>query len=585
MTQDRRGSLFESQVLRTLKGMGIKCYGKHSQISLSSLQPGTQPGGHLEIDIVCLIGNICILIETTVQKNNNSEKIKRFIRHCKLVVNSPLSKHDLFSLFEGIPAEELINFTGISDWRYLYIGIGPELITDDITPERYPETDHLHIFNEENWEYFKRLARAIEETAKYEFLDCVNITPSEIGDAALGGEILTKQCLKLSNKTLFSGQSDVLADLFIATFKPKELLRIARVLRYQGQPLAISSETSNNQQSGGYQRILIPEKLKKIRDFVNNDSKIAFPTNLTLVLNSECEVRNSKLHIPSKYASIDVIDGQHRLFSYASSSERIQDEALLIATAIKFNTSNIQQINRYAAQTFITINSEQTKVKRDLIYLISYDVLDEKTPESIAAKILEICDSKANGILTGLFALRTFIKKNKLGQTPIPIISIIGELARIFKIENLRKIQSALGEQTSDLNESEFPIQTGRQLLECYFSQVKHEFPDDWENVESLLMCAKYIGAFIKLLETFIQDELTVQEMREELSEIKQNILQKYQEGRTNEQSFVFVPGAFYSYHNEEGEEASKPLPSKREGSIEQIHKLLNENRQNNLQS
>ena len=236
MTQDRRGSLFESQVLKTLKGMGIKCYGKHSQIPLSSLQPGSQPGGHLEIDIVCLIGNICILIETTVEKNNNSEKIKRFIRHCKLVVNSPLSKRDLFSFFEGIPAEELINFTGISDWRYLYIGISPELITDDITPERYPETERLHIFNEENWEYFKRLARAIEETAKYEFLDCVNITPSEIGDAALGGEILAKQCLELTNKTLFSGQSDVLADLFIATFKPKELLRIARVLRYQGQP-------------------------------------------------------------------------------------------------------------------------------------------------------------------------------------------------------------------------------------------------------------------------------------------------------------------------------------------------------------
>ena len=119
--------------------------------------------------------------------------------------------------------------------------------------------------------------------------------------------------------------------------------------------LAISSEASNNQQSDGYQRILIPDKLKKIREFVNNDSKIAFPTNLTLVLNSECEVRNSKLHIPSKYASIDVIDGQHRLFSYASSSEQIQDEALLIATAIKFNTSNTQQINRYAARPLLLL--------------------------------------------------------------------------------------------------------------------------------------------------------------------------------------------------------------------------------------
>ena len=270
-------------------------------------------------------------------------------------------------------------------------------------------------------------------------------------------------------------------------------------------------------------------------------------------------------------------------FLMQSSSKQIQDKALLIATAIKFNTSNTQEINRYAAQTFITINSEQTKVKRDLIYLISYDVLDDKTPESIAAKILKMCDSKSNGILTGIFALRAFTKKNKLDQTPIPIISIVRELARIFKTENLRKIQSALGEQTSDLNKSEFPIQTGRQLLEHYFSQVKYEFPDDWEKVESLLMCAKYIGAFIKLLETFIDDELTIQEMREELREIKQNILHKYSKGRIDGQQPVFAPGAFHSYTDEEGVEVNIPLLSKKAGSIEQIYKLLNESRQNNV--
>ena len=585
MTQDRRGSLFENQVLKTLKGMGIKCYGKHGQIPLQALYSGTQPGDHLEIDIVCLIENICILVETTTQTNNNSGKIKRFIRHCELIIESSLPKRELFSLFEGIPEEELINFTGVSDWRYLYIGTSPELITDDLTPEGYPETNRLHIFNVENWEYFKILARTINEAARYEFLASVDINPSDIGDESLSRDTLGKRYLELTNKTLFSGQTDILANLFIVTFKPKELLRIARVLRYQGQPMAISSETSTNRQGSGYQRILIPDKLRKIHDFVNNDPRVAFPTNLTLVLSNECRKDGSYLRIPSKYASIDVIDGQHRLFSYALSSEQVCNEALLIATAIKFNTNDAQEINRYAARTFITINSEQTKVKRDLIYLISYDVLDDKTPESTAAKILQMCDSKPNGVLSGIFALRAFMKKNKLDQTPIPIISIVRELARIFKTENLRKIRFALGKQTRDLNESEFPIQTGRQLLEHYFSQVNYEFPDDWENADSLLMCAKYIGAFIKLLETFIEDGLTVQEMREELGKIKQNILQKYQEGRTNEQSFVFVPGAFYSYHNEEGEEASKPLPSKREGSIEQIHKLLNENRQNNLQS
>jgi len=212
-------------------------------------------------------------------------------------------------------------------------------------------------------------------------------------------------------------------------------------------------------------------------------------------------------------------------------------------------------------------------------------VLDHKTPEAIAAKILKMCDSKSNGVLAGIFAIRAFIKKNRFGQTPIPIISIVKELARIAKPENMEAIKLALGEQARDLNESEPLIQAGRQLLERYFSEIKGEFSADWGNTDSLLMCAKYIGAFIRLLGTFIGNTLTINQMRQQLGNIKRNILEKYSEGRTNQQSFAFVPGAFHSYRNEEGEEVSKPLPSKREGSIEQIHKLLNENRRSNSQS
>jgi len=234
VTHDRNGLLFERQVLKTLKGMDIKCYGEHRQIPLSRLYPAMPSDENFEIDIVGLIGNICILIEVTVQKNHNRDKISRFIRHCKLVESYQGDRRELFSHFSGIPESEQINFTGISDWRYLYVGKSPELITKEISAERYPETNRLHIFNEENWEYFKMLERIIGTAAQYEFLASVGIHPSDVGDASLGGFELTKPFLELTNKTLFSGQSNILADLFVVTFTPSELLRIARVLRYQG---------------------------------------------------------------------------------------------------------------------------------------------------------------------------------------------------------------------------------------------------------------------------------------------------------------------------------------------------------------
>ncbi len=575
MSKDAAGTRLERQVLRILEKMGIKCYGENGQIPLSSLHPGRQPGGHLEIDIICLIDNICILIETTTETNSNSDKIKRFIRHCELVVNSPLSKHELFSLFEGIPAKELINFTGISDWRYLYIGTSPELITNHITPDRYPDTDCLHIFNQENWEYFKVLERTIAGSARYEFLASVDINPNDIGDASLGGSELTKPFLELTNKTLFSGHSNILADLFVVIFKPSELLRITRVLRYQGQPMAISSGSSANQQ-GGYQRILLPDKLKKIREFINDDFKVAFPTNLTLVLSSECEKRGDNLHIPSKYASLDVIDGQHRLFSYASSSEDTNEKASLVATAIKFNTDDAQEINQYAARTFITINSEQTKVKRDLLYLISYDVLGDKSPEAIAAKILKECDSRQR--LSRIFALSAFIKKNRFDRRPIPIISIVKELARISKPEKLEAINFTLDNQANSLGESERLIQSGVELLEKYFYQINRIFSDDWGNADSLLMCANYIGAFIRLLATFVDSKFTIDQISQELNQIKQNILETYSEGRSQEHTPVFSSNAFRPSQYQENEEAPERIPSKK-GGIPQIYRFLNESR------
>lgn len=582
MANENRGPQFERQVLKTLRAMGITCYGRHGQIPLQDLYPGSPSGEHLEIDIVCLVGNICILVETTVQQDGNSEKIKRFIRHCNLITDLFPNQRALFTHFDGIPEGELANFRGISEWRYLYIGTGHELLNEGFSPERYPGpgSTRLHIFNEENWEYVKTLQRAINKTAQYEFFASVGIKPEDIGDESLGSNTLVKPCLKLTNKTLFSGK--VPAELFVVIFRPAELLRIARVLRYQGQPMATSSGTSVSQ-GGGYQRILVPQKLNEIRKFVKEDPKVVFPTNLTLVLSKGCRSEHvdgvDKLHIPSEYASIDVIDGQHRLFSYALSDndDQVSQEANLIATAIKFDTDNAEEINRYAAQTFITINGEQTKVKRDLIYLISYDVLDDRTPESIAAKILKECDSKPNGILAGIFELRAFVKKNKLGQRLIPIVSIVRELARISKQEKLDAIRFALGNPVAaDLEESEALIQAGKVLLERYFSRVKREFQDDWGNEDSLLMCAKYVGAFIRLLETFLKEGLTVDLIGEELRKIKQNLLQKYSEGRSSESNLVFDPNAFY-FLVKDGEQSIVPLLSKREGSPDKVHKILNE--------
>ena len=74
MAHDTKGPRFEKEVLKTLDGMGIECYGSHGQIPLSNLYPDSSPGEHFEIDIVCLIKGVCVLIETTTEKGKPSSR-------------------------------------------------------------------------------------------------------------------------------------------------------------------------------------------------------------------------------------------------------------------------------------------------------------------------------------------------------------------------------------------------------------------------------------------------------------------------------------------------------------------------------
>ena len=130
-----------------------------------------------------------------------------------------------------------------------------------------------------------------------------------------------------------------------------------------------------------------------------------------------------------------------------------------------------------------------------------------------------------------------------------------------------------LGDQTEDTEDSETLIQAITTLLEHYFSLVKDVFEEDWGNPNSLLMCAKYFGTFIRLLETFTitEDQLTLEKIKTELENIKRNILDKYNKGRSSNPNLVFDPDAYCA--------PRENLPSKRGGSIKDIHDLLNGNR------
>ena len=354
-------------------------------------------------------------------------------------------------------------------------------------------------------------------------------------------------------------------------FKPSELLRIGRVLRYRGQPLAIEAQDAGS----GYQRILIPDKLKAIAQFIGDSKNVVFPSTLTTVLSKDCKVEEvdgiQRIVIPKRYASIDIIDGQHRLFAYAQDGvqEEVRNNATLLVTAIKFHTQDAQEINQYAARTFVSINSTHTRVKRALIDLIGYDVLGETSPRAIAAKILLECTNRPNRALSRIFRTSEFAGASKEELPPIPTVLVVDELSSLFNVEQYQQngkanqLERTFDRSIDKLLEPSSRVKRGIEILEQYFSVVKRVFPRDWRKQESRMMCAKYLGGFIRLLRSFTQQGLAMEEIESRLKNIKSRIVEEFHGSGTDPDSVI----AF--------DDSSTTLPSKRETSPGKVHDLL----------
>jgi len=186
---------------------------------------------------------------------------------------------------------------------------------------------------------------------------------------------------------MFEGQKvDGLAQTVVATrgkmggqpfytflIRPEELMKIAYV-GHKGSRDQENLET--------YQRMLQPDRLKGIAEYINDGGK--FPTNIVinLKLPGKKEPQFDKketigeevlgiLHIPAVYASAWVIDGQHRLYGYAyaqGSGGFKKDETVLPVLAY-VNLPADQEMD-----LFIDINSKQVKVKTGLLVELYSDL-------------------------------------------------------------------------------------------------------------------------------------------------------------------------------------------------------------------
>lgn len=207
-------------------------------------------------------------------------------------------------------------------------------------------------------EYYSELCDKIGKYAVYNFLADFNVKFTKSGDLEL-----------LSLKTKFK-------NYFVYNFfaNPKELLKFAYVARRRS--------TKEN----FYQRMLEGPRIRKIKQFLDQGG--IFPTNIIISLKKgEIEFKKNNdnlsndidvglLRIKNSFNACWIIDGQHRLYSFANSKSDC------LVSCLAFENIDIEDERRF----FLEINREQRPIKPDLIW----DLEGLANPDTKRGKISNI---------------------------------------------------------------------------------------------------------------------------------------------------------------------------------------------------
>lgn len=510
--------------------MGFSCILSAKNINLKSLCPELYSSGeNCEFDYLIPYKQKCFVGEITARTGPGDveKKHKRFRSHFQALQCVDFAD-DLWKKL-GVPPEGLRHFREVNEFHGFFICTKLQRFDVDIQP-----VERITCIYAKEWDTLVEYTECIGRYAKYPFLhafgDILQLRQSTIDIGAA-----THSLVCTPNKRIASGDMG-LADIYTFAISPYNLLPIARVFRRDMLP------DLTRQSSSQYQRPLVQDKMQQIRARLLNNPDFMFPNSILAVLSGECnyDTQENLLKLPCVYGAISVIDGQHRLFSYANSDVKIRmtSDCKIMVTAVYFKDADDDAIQRYSAKTFIEINTNQTTVKRSHLDSIRYSLLGETSPRALAAEIILRLNER-KGDCYGLFDT----SQTKLGI--ISVTTILGTLAPLTRLEDMKRLRAPTRtsqrnkcqgyknlfgvSSVSELDDSDTLINQGVQCLAQYFSRIKQTFPNDWpqrgKKSSSSLYFAKVIAGFIRLLNRFIEEGLDWNQVESQLNRIKSNVM------------------------------------------------------------
>lgn len=263
------------------------------------------------------------------------------------------------------------------------------------------------------------------------------------------------------------------------SIKPETLLKIGYVLHRH-------KVNSSEDMMPAYQRIIKKSRLNSVRKFV--DEGHFFPNSIIVSVESkgklrfdladkqgnDCIAKMGILHLPNKYCSAFIIDGQHRLYGYSGSKYAETNTIPVVAFE---NLPKQKQV-----ELFMEINENQKAVPKNLRNTLNADLLwySDKPSElrtAIRSRIAQDLGEKYNSPLKN----RVIIGENQSDDyccITLEVICAAIEDTRMLSKYSKDEKPIERGIFDYDDNEKTCPLLT-KYIFGC-FSYLREQLPEEW---------------------------------------------------------------------------------------------------------
>lgn len=460
--------VFEDEVWALLSRLGFHYLSADRHLRL---RYDKKDGASQQIDVLAVDDECALIIECKCAEGPASR-----------VANFKTEIESLGGKKPGLHREIRERF-GKPNLKIAYLLATKNYIIRESDAERLASFNIQH-FSEVDLEYYQELVSHLGVAARYQF----------------EADIFQNQSIPEVDGRVYAVQGSMGGlPYFTFLIEPEKLLKLGYVLHRSKSIRVLPS----------YQRLIKKSRLSAIRKFINIGGY--FPNSLVVSVENDgkpirfeqaaptLEESQSKLgvlHLPNKYRSLYVIDGQHRLYGYSESAYAANNTIPVVAFV---DLDRNEQL-----KLFMEINENQKAVSKNLKHTLDADLkwdsvnLNERG-EGIKK---QLCQELGEDTSSPLFN-RVLVGEDQ--RTDVKVITLDAILRGLNQTPFVGKFtKDEVKEQgLFNLGDSAKTLRLIKKILIGYFSYVQDNFPEEWDRLPKeggLLTINDGITAQIQLL-------------------------------------------------------------------------------------